>query len=256
MDTTRGKDSIRWKVGRALNWLRPARVAVLLVMALGASIWVLLEMFGEATYEFWNWDAQSWQAVATASTGLALAFLALFTYQRQTRERQAAASRELLKDGLSIFALEEGWIYDANDWAGITLSTAPFAIQLEKVEIRALLDQAVRAVQSREWHPKQVARAITMDLIGVSMVALEELASTRLKDKRTRLEVTSSKPKGSATREADPPRLLLLLCDRLGACGSAGMGESNEATTDESPIVSETENVSPCHCRRCASDGE
>ena len=38
-----------------------------------------------------------------------------------------------------------------------------------------------------------------MDLMGVSMVALEELASTGIKDKRTRLEVIKQAQRVSGT---------------------------------------------------------
>lgn len=135
-----------------LGW--PPLAMVVIGVPLAAAIWALFAALGGGTWYFWDWNAQSSVAVATGVTGYFLAFFAAMTYARGKAERQATTLRELLRDGLEIYALPEAWILEGEGWEAqqplshhanplpaLGLGATPKSEYLLTVEVRAVLDQ-------------------------------------------------------------------------------------------------------------------
>lgn len=147
------------------------------VLLVGVLLITLLFVLGDATPVYWDWNEQSWQAVATGLAGVALAAVAILTYlrlnadsERQNIDRQSGVASNLLKDGYEIFSLKEGWILEGGEWDRIKLSehkTLPETLgrtethaALHLVEVRALLDQAVwNSLDNKYYRVLQQRRA-------------------------------------------------------------------------------------------------
>jgi len=84
-------------------WGAPVITWVVLVVGLSllVVVWVTVIALGDGVLKPWLWEAQVWQAVATALTGLALAVFASLTWfvqMRQTTLVRTAALLELAKN--------------------------------------------------------------------------------------------------------------------------------------------------------------
>ncbi len=84
-------------------WGVPLITWVVLVggLSLIVGVGVIVIVLGDGVLKPWLWEAQVWQAVATALTGLALAVFASLTWSvqmRQTRVLRIAALLELAKN--------------------------------------------------------------------------------------------------------------------------------------------------------------
>ncbi|MBC8281149.1 MAG: hypothetical protein H8E48_10220 [Chloroflexi bacterium] len=126
--------------------MSPKFVAPTLILLLVPVVLVLSINCGD--WRFWYWNLDKLQAMATGVTGYGLIVFASLTliFQIQLRTgRRAAIANSLLVDGLAINALNEAWVYIGNNWDNIKLSELQ-GIEaeslLEKIEIRAILDEA------------------------------------------------------------------------------------------------------------------
>ena len=84
-------------------WGAPVITWVVLVVGLSllVVVWVTVIVLGDGILKPWLWEAQVWQAVATALTGLALAVFASLTWavqMGQTKVLRISALLELAKN--------------------------------------------------------------------------------------------------------------------------------------------------------------
>jgi len=141
----------------------PGILIILVVLLLG--LWALIACLGPGTWRFWNWDAQSWEAVGTGLGGTALTIFAFFAFKiqdqqrqllhqqidRQMIEQQATTAQELLSEVLAIMSLQEGWMTEGDGWErtqplsehkDLPLESGNVGVRLCRVEVRAVCDDA------------------------------------------------------------------------------------------------------------------
>lgn len=110
-------------------------------------LWAIIAIYGGGTWEIWEWNESSWQAIATGLTGLALGLFAYLTWHSQHVQHRTSTVRDLLIDGLSIFALDEAWIVDGGDASVILSEREPRYVayrgpgHMRNVALRTVLDE-------------------------------------------------------------------------------------------------------------------
>jgi hypothetical protein len=64
-------------------------------------LWVLICFFGNGTFRFWEWDAQSWEAVGTVFTGIAIFWVAVEALIVQRNQQNLMESQTIIQDKLA-----------------------------------------------------------------------------------------------------------------------------------------------------------
>ena len=147
-------------IWRALPKNRVPQLVILGGITILVIVWCVVAISGPGTFAFWQWTSASWQAVATAATGVLLAVFASLTWSVQSgqmelmrRQDEREAIRNAREYGVpAVLATADGLrVLDelGQDEADVNFNGTPIHIRRTDtgIALSAVKDPSVTLIQ-------------------------------------------------------------------------------------------------------------